>query len=80
MTMGTVIRIAVLGVIIVTIITLVTPVVETIFNFIVSATNLEIIEMANLWYITIPSDLKNIVAVGLSVWGVGLGLDLIFRQ
>jgi len=78
--MGTVIRIAVLGVIIVTIITLVTPVVETIFNFIVSATNLEIIEMANLWYITIPSDLKNIVAVGLSVWGVGLGLDLIFRQ
>jgi uncharacterized metal-binding protein len=80
MTMGTVIRIVVLGVIIVAIIALVTPVVTTIFNFIVSATNSEIIEMANLWFGAIPSDLKNIMAVGLSVLGVGLGLDLIFRQ
>lgn len=78
--MGTVIKIIVLGVLIVAILSLVTPIFTPILIFIENSVNSDMIDMANGFYDALPSDLKNIIALGLSVIAVGLGLDLVTRK
>ena len=78
--MGTVIKIVVLGVLIVAILALITPIFTPILDFIDAAITSDIIDMANGFFNALPSDLKSIFAVGLSVIAIGLGLDLVFRK
>lgn len=78
--MGTVIKIVVLGVLIVAILSLATPIFGPILTFIQDAINSDMIDMANGFYDALPSDLKNLIILGLSVIAVGLGLDLVFRK
>jgi hypothetical protein len=78
--MGTVIKIIVLGVLIVAILSLVTPIFTPILTFIQNAVNSDMIDMANGFYDALPSDLKNLIVLGLSVMAVGLGLDLVTRK
>lgn len=78
--MGTVIKIVVLGVLIVAVLALVTPIFTPIVDFIDAAITSDIIDMANGFFDSLPTDVKNIMAVGLSVIAVGLGLDLVFKR
>ena len=78
--MGTVIKIVVLGVLIVAILALITPIFTPILDFIDAAITSDIIDMANGFFNALPSDLKSIFAVSLSVIAIGLGLDLVFRK
>ncbi len=78
--MGTVIKIVVLGVLIVAVLALVTPIFTPIVDFIDAAITSDIIDMANGFFDALPTDIKNIMAVGLSVIAVGLGLDLVFKR
>lgn len=78
--MGTVIKIVVLGVLIVAVLALVTPIFTPIVNFINASVTSDIIDMANGLFDALPSDVKNIIAVGLSVIAVGLGLDMVFKR
>lgn len=78
--MGTVIKIVVLGVLIAAILSLATPIFGPVLTFIQDAINNDMIDMANGFYDALPSDLKNIIILGLSVIAVGLGLDLVFRK
>lgn len=78
--MGTIIKIVVLGVLIIAILSLTTPIFSPILTFIQNAVNSDMIDMANGFYDALPSDLKNIIILGLSVLAVGLGLDLVTRK
>lgn len=78
--MGTVIKIVVLGVLIVAVLALVTPIFTPIADFIDAAVTSDIIDFANGFFDALPTDIKNIMAVGISVIAIGLGLDLVFRK
>lgn len=78
--MGTVIKIVVLGVLIVAILSLVTPIFTPILTFIQDSVNSDMIDMANGFYDALPSDIKALIVLGLSVMAVGLGFDLVTRK
>jgi hypothetical protein len=78
--MGTAIKIIVLGVLIVAILALVTPIFSPLVTFINNAITSDIIDMANGFYDALPSDLKTIFALALSVVAIGIGLDLVFKK